>query len=211
MAPTADYVRLRTGRPPEFIRSNTFSHHHRHRHHKCQDDCSGVSRKGYNKMVEENHNLISENAKLFKEKETLKDDLCHAKNANRAWSDEAARLNEVNARLSLEVDSLRDENSSLRRSCSSDDDHIKGFKRRIKALEREARDQERMTRADIEDLTENLAKSNDVAHQWKRKCEEWMAKYDRLKRTIYDYELTIAEQKDKIEHLKHQLHRRYWW
>ncbi|ETS85381.1 hypothetical protein PFICI_03406 [Pestalotiopsis fici W106-1] len=208
--PTADYIRVRTGRPPEFIRSNTFSHRHHHRHRRCHDDCCGVSRTEYNNLVEQNHSLVTENAKLSKEKDALKKELCQAENANRAWSAEAERLRDINGRLSSDNDILRDENDRLRRSISSEDDHIKGFKRRIKVLEREAREQERMTRAEIEDLTENLAKSNDVAHQWKRKCEEWMAKYDKLKRTLYDYEVTIAEQKDKIDHLKHQL-RRYWW
>ncbi|KAF7530497.1 hypothetical protein G7054_g9545 [Neopestalotiopsis clavispora] len=208
--PSADYIRLRTGRPPEFIRSNTFSHRHHHHRHRCSDDCCGVSRTDYNNLVERNHGLVADNAKLSKEKDSLKKELCQAEDANRAWSLEAERLRVTNEHLSLDNNDLRDENSRLRRSTSSDDEHIQQFKRRIKVLEREAREHERIARADIDDLTGELAKSNDVAHQWKRKCEEWMAKYDKVKRRLYDYEVTIAEQRDKIEHLKHQL-RRYWW
>lgn len=217
-----DYIRVRTSGVPEFVRSNSFSHrqhhHHHHRRHRCHDDCSGVSWTEYNHVLEQNRNFSQWNAALVQERDSLTSELNKATQANRAWSEESARLLDVNARLSSEVEALKDELGRTRRSCSSDDDNVKGFKRRIKALEKELRDQERRSSAEIRELKEDVEKSNTVAHQWKRKYEELKRVYDSASRRLFDKtaqlercEETIREQSHTIRRLRELLERYRGW
>ncbi|KAM0815809.1 hypothetical protein AB5N19_01609 [Seiridium cardinale] len=206
--PTTEYVRLRPGHPPEFVRSNSFSHRHRHhRRHKCHDDCAGVSWAEYNNVLEQNRNFREQNITLAQEKESLKAEVNKAVSANRAWSEEAARLTAANGRLSGELEILRDENDRLRRSVSSEDDHIKGFKRRIKALERELKDQTRASSAEIGELKESVERSNDVANQWKRKCDEIKSKYDTVKKLLFERDAQLERRNVTIDEQDHTIHR----
>ncbi|KAH6648826.1 hypothetical protein BKA67DRAFT_373788 [Truncatella angustata] len=216
-----EYIRVRSGHVPEIVRSNSFSyrHHHHHRRSRCHDDCCGVSWTDYNNLLEQNRKFSQQNEELSQEKDTLKADLNRATQANKAWSEDAVRWNEVNGRLSGEVERLsgeihilQDELARCRRSWSPADDHqIHGFKRRIKALEHELRDQEKTFSAEIRGLKEDVKKSNDVASQWKRKYDELKRLYDSIRdstrRQIFERDAQLERRGEIIQEQSHTIRR----
>lgn len=198
----ADWIRVRSGHPPEFVRSHSFSHRHHHNHHrrhKCHDDCCGVSWTEYNNLLEQNRNFREQNAALIQERDGIKAELSKAINANRAWSEEAARLSDANGRLSTEIHFLKDEIERLRRAGSSEGDHNKEFKRRIKTLEKELREQDKAFTAEISELRERLRKSNDIGNHWKRMYEDIKRNYTNLQRILFDRDAQIEKRNERIE------------
>ncbi|ORY60079.1 uncharacterized protein BCR38DRAFT_526636 [Pseudomassariella vexata] len=124
--------KTRTGRY-EFVRG----HRHHHRHHKCFDECAGVSIYDWDELVRQYNVLYDTNAVLTNERDTLKTEL----QGFRAGYDtnlttlrqEIYNLRIGNQRFIDENRRLADENHHLK----DEEGHNEQFKRRIKDMKRQ--------------------------------------------------------------------------
>lgn len=209
-----DYIRISPTGRREFIRTNSFSdHRHRPRHHahRCHDDCCGVSRADYDKILEKNRSLLDQNGALRQERDAFKGELHRAAQANKDFA-------EINARLTGEVQYLRDENARLRRSSFGDDRHCDGFKRRIKDLEREVRlkteEIRRIARDDtvtVHELEEKFRKANGVARQWMDLAEGLRGRRDHLEDLVRRRDAQLEDRDATVRRLQELLARYRGW
>ncbi|KAI1165924.1 hypothetical protein F5B18DRAFT_135439 [Nemania serpens] len=115
--PEYDYIKISTSGLPRFVRSQSFSHHHRPRHFRatrCPDNCACVTLDDWTALVERERTTHAANR-------TLKNDL-------RAAYDETRRL--------------QDEVAQLKGRSSREEDVAAKFRRRLAELKAEVDDKE---------------------------------------------------------------------
>ncbi|KAI1403525.1 hypothetical protein F4819DRAFT_484600 [Hypoxylon fuscum] len=160
-----------TGRQ-QFVRSQSFSHHHDHHHHRhhfrtrCFDNCAGISLEQWNSLCEQEKTLIASNDTLTRENQTLKGDL-------QASTQENTRLLAYNQQLADEVDGLR-------RSHSHDGENTERFRRRVAALR-----------------TEVESKDREV-HRLERDNDTLATRVRVLSQTVSDHARRIADMSAKL-------------
>ncbi|KAI0437894.1 hypothetical protein F4803DRAFT_536927 [Xylaria telfairii] len=171
--PEYDYVKISTSGEPRFVRSHSFSHHHRPRYTRprCPDNCACVSLDEWNSLVERERSTRSANESLTRENRTLKSDSHSTYKDNR-------RLLSSNRELQAEVDQLKSQHSR-------DEDTTAKLRRRIAALKAEI---------DGKDLAlHDMKKGKDLADIRVRE----------LSQTVTDQAAEIEQVKDDYALLNH--------
>jgi chromosome segregation ATPase len=131
--PGYDYIKISTSSHPHFVRSQSFSHHHRPRQHirvRCPDNCASVPAEDWSNLVERERNARSANDTLTRENRSLKSDLRAAVQENRRLQDRNQELQDTVEQLTRHHS--RDDNitAKLRRRLAdfkaevNDKDHI---------------------------------------------------------------------------------------
>ncbi|TGJ82869.1 hypothetical protein E0Z10_g5892 [Xylaria hypoxylon] len=118
-----DYIKISASGNPRFVRSQSFSHHHRPRYTprvRCPENCACVSVEAWNELIERERKTLSDNETLVRENRTLKTDY-------RAINQENRRLQGSN----------RDLQAQIGQHYSRDEDTAAKLRRRIVALKAE--------------------------------------------------------------------------
>ncbi|KAI0452907.1 hypothetical protein F5B21DRAFT_505815 [Xylaria acuta] len=123
--PEYDYIKISTAGEPRFVRSHSFSHHHRPRHirTRCPENCACVSLEEWNNLVERERSTRSASETLTRENRILKTDIHTILKDNR-------RLQGSNRDLQVEIDQLKGH-------YAHDEDNAVKSRRRIAALKAE--------------------------------------------------------------------------
>ncbi|KAI0403423.1 hypothetical protein F4802DRAFT_571325 [Xylaria palmicola] len=149
MAPLPEYDHVKITAPgrSHFVRSHSFSHHHRPRFGwtRCPEDCARVSLGEWNDLIERERGARSADESLARENRTLKSDL-------RTMYQETRRLDGRNRELQAEVNELRAHYHHYphyhhpRDDGDDDDVAAARFRRRVAALRAEVDGKERALR-----------------------------------------------------------------
>ncbi|KAI0465633.1 hypothetical protein F4859DRAFT_375367 [Xylaria cf. heliscus] len=141
--PEYDYIKISTSGEPRFVRSHSFSHHHRPRHirSRCPDNCACVSLDEWNSLIERERSARSANDSLLRENRSLKSELHTTYKENR--------------RLQGNNRGLQGEAEELKGHISRDENNAAKLHRKIAALKAEV---------DSKDLAlHDLKKDKDIA------------------------------------------------
>lgn len=189
-------------------RSNGHSHHHGGHHHgghhghHHHNDLANVTKDEWNNLLERERNLKEANENLTRENQSLKTNL-HSGDA------ELRRLQAWIPHLERDIQVLRAENQSLRRSLENAGEHASGhhrdvdkLRKKVNRLEREnetlaARVRE-LTRQCQESVSDRVNELKAIIAAWKRRHEEAENRIVRLRRENADQGAIIEEQSERL-------------
>ncbi|RYC56697.1 hypothetical protein CHU98_g9508 [Xylaria longipes] len=166
--PDYEHIKISTSGEPRFVRSHSFSHHHRPHYirPRCPENCACVTLEEWNNLVERERSTRAANESLTRENRTLKSDT-HA-------------VHKDNRRLQASNRELQDEIDQLKAHHSRDEDNTAKFRRRMAAMKAEVENK------DLALL--DLKKDKDLADIRVRE----------LSQTVTDQSMEITQLKDDV-------------
>lgn len=205
-------IRITRKGVPEFVRSPSYQHHHRHheRRYKCFDDCCGIPLSEFNILRDEVQRCQKETKRLAREKEDLRIAIVDLNNnykelrkANEWYSDENARLKADNDRLKLDNERLGCENAYLRHDVSVEAGKTDTFRRRVKVLEKDVIAQD-LALKDKKAEIRGLKSTNDILNG---KLDDYKVRYEQVNREIKSRDRIILKRDDTIREQTNKIHR----
>ncbi|KAI8955139.1 hypothetical protein F4801DRAFT_376505 [Xylaria longipes] len=166
--PDYERIKISTSGEPRFVRSHSFSHHHRPHYirPRCPENCACVTLEEWNNLVERERSTRAANESLTRENRTFKSDT-HA-------------VHKDNRRLQASNRELQDEIDQLKAHHSRDEDNTAKFRRRMAAMKAEVENK------DLALL--DLKKDKDLADIRVRE----------LSQTVTDQSMEITQLKDDV-------------
>ncbi|KAI0384847.1 hypothetical protein F5Y04DRAFT_222370 [Hypomontagnella monticulosa] len=174
-----------------FVRSNSFSHHHDHHRHyrtRCFDNCAGISLEKWNKLCDQNKDLITSNDSLARENQTLKADL-------QTSTQETSRLVAYNQQL-------YDENLGLRRSLTHDGENMGRFVRRVADLKTEVEHKEERIRyldKRVDVLSETVTEANRQISSWRKTADDVETRLTDVTRRLKEAKRLLGERTRELD------------
>ncbi|KAI2632482.1 hypothetical protein GGS26DRAFT_77945 [Hypomontagnella submonticulosa] len=175
-----------------FVRSHSFSHHHdHHRHHyrtRCFDNCAGISLEKWNKLCEQNKDLIANNDILSRENQTLKADL--------------QTSTQETSRLVAYSQQLYDELAGLRRSHTHDGENMGRFARRVADLKTEIDNKDKHIhrlekRVDV--LTGTVSDTNQEISYWRGAADDFESRLSDVTRRLEKAKRLLSERARELD------------
>jgi predicted nucleic acid-binding Zn-ribbon protein len=183
-------------------RHHGHGHDHGSGHHHHHDDCAHVTREEWADLVERERSLRETNDALARENQSLKTNL-------RNGDAELRRLQGWIPHLEHQIQGLRADNQSLRRSLDTASEHsaahlqeAEKLRKKVHKLEREndtliARIRD-LTRQCQDALSDRVVELKEAVAAWRRKFDEAEGRVIRLRRENADQAAVIADQSERL-------------